>query len=84
MKINGEKNNCRCGIFRIAGRYASYICICDRFGFTAGCAASADSAERIDSLTIQPGETSASINLNWYAPEGTANSVLPILPPMKM
>ena len=33
-------------------------------------------AQSIDSLTIQPGETSASINLNWYAPEGTTNSVL--------
>lgn len=33
-------------------------------------------AQNIDSLTIQPGETSASINLNWYAPEGTTNSVL--------
>lgn len=26
----------------------------------------------VDSLTIQPGETTASINLNWYAPDGTS------------
>lgn len=25
----------------------------------------------VDSLTLQPGETTSSINLNWYAPEGT-------------
>ena len=28
----------------------------------------------VDSLTIQPGETTASINLNWYAPEGTTEA----------
>ena len=26
----------------------------------------------VDSLTIQPGQTTASINLNWYAPDGTS------------
>ena len=26
----------------------------------------------VDSLTLQPGKTQAEINLNWYAPEGTA------------
>ena len=39
-------------------------------------AAQATAAQKIDSLTIQPGETTASINLNWYAPAGTTNSVL--------
>jgi len=39
-------------------------------------AAQAATAQQIDSLTIQPGETTASVNLNWYAPEGTSNSVL--------
>ena len=28
----------------------------------------------VDSLTLQPGETTSSINLNWYAPEGTTQS----------
>lgn len=27
----------------------------------------------VDSLTLQPGETTSSVNLNWYAPEGTTN-----------
>lgn len=39
-------------------------------------AAQAATAQQIDSLTIQPGETTASVNLNWYAPAGTTNSVL--------
>ena len=30
----------------------------------------------VDSLTLQPGETTESINLNWYAPEGTKNAVV--------
>ena len=30
----------------------------------------------VDSLTLQPGETTESINLNWYAPEGTENAVV--------
>lgn len=28
-------------------------------------------AFNVDSLTLQPGETTSSVNLNWYAPEGT-------------
>lgn len=30
----------------------------------------------VDSLTLQPGETTASINLNWYAPEGTTSALV--------
>ncbi len=30
----------------------------------------------VDSLTLQPGETTESINLNWYAPDGTENAVV--------
>lgn len=29
-----------------------------------------------DSLTLQPGETTSSINLNWYAPEGTTSAIV--------
>lgn len=29
------------------------------------------SSFNVDSLTLQPGETTSSVNLNWYAPEGT-------------
>ena len=31
----------------------------------------ADAAVSVEYLTIQPGETTASVNLNWYAPDGT-------------
>ena len=31
-------------------------------------------AEGVDSLTLQPGETAASVNLNWYAPAGTTSA----------
>ena len=37
-------------------------------------AGAADSGFSVDSLTLQPGETAASINLNWYAPAGTADA----------
>lgn len=30
----------------------------------------------VDSLTLQPGETTSSVNVNWYAPEGTGNSMI--------
>ena len=30
--------------------------------------------EKVDSLTLQPGETTAAINLNWYAPAGTTSA----------
>lgn len=30
-------------------------------------------ATAVDSLTLQPGSTTASVNLNWYAPQGTGN-----------
>lgn len=30
----------------------------------------------VDSLTLQPGETTASINLNWYAPAGTTSALV--------
>lgn len=30
----------------------------------------------VDSLTLQPGETTSSVNVNWYAPEGTSNSMI--------
>ena len=33
-----------------------------------------DAAPAVDSLTLQPGQTQASINLNWYAPEGTTSA----------
>lgn len=33
-----------------------------------------DGTFSVDSLTLQPGETTSSINLNWYAPEGTTQS----------
>lgn len=29
-----------------------------------------------DSLTLQPGETTSSVNVNWYAPEGTSNPII--------
>lgn len=32
--------------------------------------------EETDSLTIQPGETTEQINLNWYAPAGTTHAVV--------
>ena len=34
----------------------------------------ADSGSAVEYLTLQPGETSASINLNWYAPAGTTKA----------
>lgn len=34
----------------------------------------ASSGFSVDSLTLQPGETAQSINLNWYAPEGTVDA----------
>lgn len=30
----------------------------------------------VDSLTLQPGETTESVNLNWYAPDGTTGAVV--------
>ena len=34
-------------------------------------APAADSGSAVEYLTLQPGETSTSVNLNWYAPDGT-------------
>ena len=31
----------------------------------------ANSGNTVEYLTLQPGETSTSVNLNWYAPDGT-------------
>ena len=33
-----------------------------------------EQGQPVDSLTLQPGETTASINLNWYAPQGTTDA----------
>ena len=33
-----------------------------------------EQGQAVDSLTLQPGETAASINLNWYAPAGTTSA----------
>lgn len=30
----------------------------------------------VDSLTLQPGETTSSINLNWYVPDNTTKSII--------
>ena len=37
-------------------------------------AAGDETGAAVDSLTLQPGETQASINLNWYAPAGTTSA----------
>ena len=37
-------------------------------------AAQGGDGQAVDSLTLQPGETTASLNLNWYAPQGTADA----------
>ena len=37
-------------------------------------AAQGGDGQAVDSLTLQPGETTASLNLNWYAPKGTADA----------
>ena len=33
-----------------------------------------EQGQAVDSLTLQPGETTESINLNWYAPDGTISA----------
>ena len=49
---------------------------------TQGICASAEPAVQQDAdvsveyLTLQPGETSASVNLNWYAPDGTEQAMV--------
>lgn len=35
-----------------------------------------DNNFNVDSLTLQPGETTSSINLNWYVPDNTTKSVI--------
>ena len=37
-------------------------------------APAADSGSAVEYLTLQPGETSSSVNLNWYAPAGTTKA----------
>ena len=36
----------------------------------------ADAAVSVEYLTIQPGATTASVNLNWYAPDGTETAMV--------
>lgn len=36
----------------------------------------ADAGVSVEYLTIQPGATTASINLNWYAPDGTETAMV--------
>ena len=35
-----------------------------------------EQGQAVDSLTLQPGETTESINLNWYAPDGTTSALV--------
>ena len=47
--------------------------------FAAGAeevAAQENNAVSIEYLTLQPGERDDSVNLNWYAPEGTQNAIV--------
>ena len=49
--------------------------------FAAGAeevAAQENNAVSIEYLTLQPGERDDSVNLNWYAPEGTQNAIVRI------